>query len=117
MAIKDNIIQAMAWKYPGAKVAKTPDGQDIEVWRHPTEPQPSKDQVAIDVDEFLQYLADEKIRINAFNAKKSADIAALGTRIELLAEIDAMVGASPQVKTMMRKLAEIQYSNEKGTID
>lgn len=53
----------------------------------------------------------------SFEAKKQIDIVALGTREELLTEIDAMVGASPQVKAMMKKLAEIVYSNENGTID
>ncbi len=53
----------------------------------------------------------------ALHAKKQADIAALGTRAELLAEIDKMTGASPQVKAMMKKLAEVIYSNGKGTVN
>lgn len=54
---------------------------------------------------------------DALNSKKDADITALGTRAEMLAEIDAMTGASPQVIAMMKKVAEIVYTNEKGTID
>lgn len=50
------IPQAMAWKY-GAKCSKTKDGQYIDVWEHPTEPKPSKDQVAIDIAEYKTYIS------------------------------------------------------------
>lgn len=54
---------------------------------------------------------------DALEAKKATDIDALGTRASLLQEIDTLVGISPQAKALLKKLAEIVYSNEKGTID
>lgn len=54
------IPQAMAWKY-GAKCSKTSEGDDIAVWEHPTLPQPSKAQIAIDVEEYKAYLTAQKI--------------------------------------------------------
>lgn len=73
-----------------------------------------------EIDDITEAIARElparQIR-EAFTAKKQVDVEALGTRAELLAEIDAMVGVSPQEKVMFKKLAEIIYSNEKHTID
>ncbi len=59
------IPEAMAWKY-NAKCAKTPKGDDIAVWQHPIMPQPSKTQVAIDVQEYLTWKAiddAEKVQV------------------------------------------------------
>lgn len=52
----------------------------------------------------------------AFNAKKQADIAALGTRAEMQAEA-AAANSIPALRDMVLKLAEIVYSSEKGIID
>lgn len=72
-----------------------------------------------------EFLPDDDAEVVTFRnppptvleTKKIIDITALGTRAEMIAEIDAMVGASPQVIAMIKKLAEIHYNNEKGTID
>lgn len=64
------IPQAMAWKYPGAKCSKTPDGQDINIWIHPTIPRPSKAQVAIDVQEYEIWKASD----DATKAQATIDI-------------------------------------------
>lgn len=64
------IPQAMKWKYD-AKCGKTPEGDDIAVWEHPTILQPSKAQVAIDVAEYEAYIvsaqAEDDRREKEFN--------------------------------------------------
>ncbi len=52
----------------------------------------------------------------ALEIKKLADIAALGTRAELQAEV-AAASSIPALRDLVLKLAEIVYSNEKNTID
>jgi hypothetical protein len=52
----------------------------------------------------------------ALEVKKAADIALLGTRADMQAEA-AAANSVPALRDLVLKLAEIIYSNEKGTID
>ncbi len=49
--------------------------------------------------------------------KRAEDVAALGTRVALIQEINDLAGATPAMKTILRKLARVVYNREKGTID
>ncbi len=53
----------------------------------------------------------------AMNIKRAEDIAALGTRAELIQAINDLQGASAPMKAILRKLARVIYNREKGTID
>ena len=56
--MKSNIPQAMMWKY-GVRCAKTKKGDGIAVWESFT-PKPTKEQIAIDVEEYNVYLATQE---------------------------------------------------------
>ena len=72
------IPQAMLWKY-GANCAKTPDGNGIAVWEHPTEPQPSVQQVLIDVAEYEAYVSSGQLADDEKDDKFNKDtIKAIG---------------------------------------
>lgn len=60
-------------------------------------------------------LPSRQIR-EALLAKKDTDIASLGTRAAMQAEA-AAANSIPALRDLVLKLAEIIYSNEKGTID
>ena len=53
------IPQAMAWKY-GAKCSKTPAGDDIETWEHPTVPKPNRIQIIDILNEYREHLKGHK---------------------------------------------------------
>ncbi len=53
---------------------------------------------------------------DVLKSKKDADVTALGTRAEMQAEA-ALAVSVPALRDLVLKLAEIVYSNEKGTID
>ncbi|MCP5005530.1 MAG: hypothetical protein GY941_16570 [Planctomycetes bacterium] len=55
--------------------------------------------------------------IQAMPNRRRDDIAALGTRAELIQEINDLANASPPMKAILRKLAKVIYNREKGTID
>ena len=69
-----------------------------------------------DVLAFHQIRIDEEVRIETLNAKKAIDVTALGTRVEMQTEA-ANANSVPALRTLVLKLAEIIYSNEKNTID
>ncbi len=58
----------------------------------------------------------KRLKARAMKDKRQADKTALGTRSEMQAEIDGAINV-PKLKALVAKLAEIVYSNEKGTID
>ena len=60
--------------------------------------------------------ATQTSRDNAFKSKKNADINALGSREQMQNEV-ASANSVSALRVLVLRLAEIIYSNEKGTID
>ncbi len=87
------IPEAMMWKY-GAKCAKTPAGDDIAVWEHPTLPQPSKAQIVIDVAEYEIW-------------KATSDAEMIQAGLDLDNEIVKPAGSPLKILKILRKLGKI----------
>ena len=60
-------------------------------------------------------LPQRQIR-EAFDTKRVNDIGVLGTRSDFMAEVDAM-NSVPDIKAVVRKLAEMVYTDSVKTVD
>ena len=59
----------------------------------------------------------EQVANSVFPDQVQVEVDALGTRAELLDELEALVGISPQVKGYLTKLTNVVYSSAKQTVD
>jgi len=77
-----------------------------------TERDYTEDELAAVVDMEVEREAN-----SVFPDQVQAEVNALGTRAELLDELEALVGISPQVKGYLTKLTNVVYSSAKQTVD
>ncbi len=79
---------------------------------------PQEEAARIAESDANQVKIDARIaKENELKVLKDTDRAALGTRAALIKEINDLAGATPAMKTILRKLARVVYNREKGTID
>lgn len=109
------IPSAMVWKYD-ARCADTPDGTDIMAWEHPSLPQPSKAQVAIDVAEYEQYLIDEQAVKDALSNQIDSEKTALPTWAQVATAIDNAFPDAAQAG-IIKKIARPVYTYLKNSVD
>ena len=73
VASAESIPTVMAWKY-NAKCADNEAGDKIIVWKHPSIPQPSEAQVALDIAEYDLYVSGGQQSSDEREAKFNQDI-------------------------------------------